>query len=82
MEIVQYTSIIIEVIVAILGLVIGIKKKKDYGYAFFLTFAIYVFYDYVKLASLSISASLLSALFFIASLSALYGIWRIYNGKS
>ncbi len=81
MEILQYFSIVIEAIIAILGLMIFMKKKKQYGLCFFITFAIYVFYDLARLMAWSISTNILYASFFIASLSALWGMWELYNKK-
>ena len=80
-ENIQYISIIVEVVVAILGLMIVFQKKKNYGYGIFLTFAIYVFYDLSKQIGWSINSSLLYVLFFIASISALFSVWMIYNQK-
>jgi len=78
----QYVSIIIEAIIAIMGLIIVFKKKKNFGYGIFLTFAIYVFYDYAKLANLSTSTNVLHFMFFIASLSALWVVYMMYKDKS
>jgi len=78
---IQYLSILVEVIIAILGLLIVFKKKKKYGWGIFATFLIYVFYDSSKLMDWNISSLLLSILFFIASISALYSVWRIYKEK-
>jgi len=79
--ILQYLSIVIEVIIAILAFMIFTKKKKQYGLCFFITFAIYVFYDLAKLMAWSISTNILYISFFIASLSALWGMWELYNKK-
>ncbi|MEK6859800.1 MAG: hypothetical protein AABX54_03220 [Nanoarchaeota archaeon] len=81
LENLQYVSILVELIVAILGLLIVFKKKKKYGYGIFLTFAIYVFYDLVKLVDYSVSTDILYVLFFIAAASALWTIWMIYKEK-
>lgn len=78
---IQYISIIIELIIAILGIMIFFKKKKLYGWGFFLTFAIYVFYDLSKLLGWAVSGNILYAIFFVASLSALYAVWGVYNSK-
>ena len=80
-ENIQYISIIVEVVVAILGLMIAFHKKKNYGYGIFLTFAIYVFYDLSKQIGWSINSSLLYVLFFIASISALLAVYTLYNQK-
>lgn len=81
LENLQYVSILIEIIIAIIGLMIVFLKKKNYGWGIFLTFAIYVFYDLAKLVSYSINLDILYEIFFIASLSALWAVWMIYKGR-
>lgn len=78
---IQYISIIIEVIIAILGVLIFFKNKQYYGLGFFITFGIYVFYDLARLLSWAIPENVLYISFFIASLSALYVVWMIYKSK-
>lgn len=78
---IQYISIFIELLVAVAGLFIVFNKKKSYGWGFFITFGIYVFYDIVRLLNLSISNNLLYFSFFIASLSALWTVWEVYKRK-
>jgi len=80
MVILQYISILIEAIVAIFGLAM-VAKKKIYGWGFFITFGIYVFYDLVKLVNWSIPVNLMYVLFFIATLSALFTVWMVYKLK-
>lgn len=81
LENIQYLSIFIEVVIAILGLIIVFKKKKFYGWGIFLTFAIYVFYDFAKLVNYNINSDILYIIFFIASLSALFAVWMIYKER-
>jgi hypothetical protein len=81
LEFIQYISILIEVIIAIIGLMIVFQKKKNYGWGIFLTFAIYVFYDFAKLVNYNISLDILYLIFFIASLSALIALWMIFKDK-
>jgi len=78
-EFVQYLSIIIEAVIAIFGVIIVVQKKKRYGWGFFVTFAIYVFYDLSKLIPLNLSTMVLYPLFFIATLSILWSVWMIYR---
>lgn len=78
--IIQYISIFIEAIVAIIGLLIVINKKKIYGWGIFLTFGIYVFYDIARLVELNIPETILYISFFIASISALWVVFTIYKG--
>ncbi|MGV8151598.1 MAG: hypothetical protein ACP5OG_00820 [Candidatus Nanoarchaeia archaeon] len=79
LEILQSFSIAIELMIAILGLSILIKKKKIYGIGIFLTFAIYVFYDYSKLNGADVPSDILYALFFIASLSMFWVVIKLYS---
>jgi len=81
LEKIQYLSILIEVVVAILGAMIFFKKKKKYGIGIFTTFAIYVFYDLANLTGYSVSGDILYTIFFIATLSMLISVWMIYKEK-
>ncbi|MFH0831486.1 MAG: hypothetical protein V1886_01305 [archaeon] len=77
----QYISILMELVIAVLGILIAVRKHKMYGWGFALTFFIYVFYDLSKLVPLQISASVLYPLFFIATASALFAVLGIYMKK-
>lgn len=79
METLQTISIVLESIIVIVALMIALKKKQLYGYGFALTFAIYVYYDYAKLAGSAVSATTLSILFFIATLSAALSVICLYR---
>lgn len=79
MELLQYVSIIIEALIAIIGIFILVQKKKIYGLGFFITFAIYVFYDLARLLSWNISNTILYVSFLIASFSALWAVWSVYK---
>lgn len=78
---IHYISILIEAIIAILGLMILFKKKKEYGLGFFVTFAIYVLYDLARVLNWNASTNVLYVSFFIASVSALWAVWEVYNKK-
>jgi hypothetical protein len=78
---IQLISIILEFAIVIISLIIALKNKKVYGYTLALTFLIYVIYDLSKLIQLSVNDLMLSLLFFIATLSALFSVWKIYNEK-
>lgn len=81
LEYLQYFSIGIEVLIALIGLGIFFKNKKGYGLGIFLTFAIYVFYDYAKLTSMNVDGNMLYILFFIASISMLVVAFNLYRSK-
>ncbi|HOO77337.1 MAG TPA: hypothetical protein PLI51_02715 [bacterium] len=79
MNVVQIVSIGFEVLVALLGLSLLVHKKKTWGAGLTLTFAVYVFYDLSHLFSFSVSQDFLRICFFVASLSILWAVWRIYK---
>ena len=78
---IQYISIFIEVIIAFLGILILLKKNKNYGIGITLTFGIYVLYDSSKLLKWNITDLVTSGLFFVATLSALWFVYKIYSDK-
>jgi len=80
MEFLQHVSILIELVIASLGIAM-IYKKKNYGWFFLITFGIYVFYDLAKMIGFSINQDILYISFFTATLSALILAWRIYEKK-
>lgn len=81
MNFIHLLSILLEVAVAVLGVMMATEKKKKYGYNIALTFAIYVFYDLASLYGLGIPAPTLYILFLVATLSILAGVWQIYKKK-
>ncbi len=78
---IQYISITIEFLIAVMGLLIVFQRKKIYGWGIFVTFGIYVFYDLVRLMNIPISNDLMYGLFFIATASAFWAIYRIYSRR-
>ncbi|MCK9187317.1 MAG: hypothetical protein PHS16_02735 [Candidatus Colwellbacteria bacterium] len=81
MEIINYTSIILEAVVAIFGIAIALKKKHIYGWGIALTFFIYVFYDLARIKSWQVPSSIMSLSFLIATISALFAVCLIYKNK-
>jgi hypothetical protein len=78
---IQYISISIEFLIALMGLLIVFQRKKNYGWGIFITFAIYVFYDFVKLVGIQISSQFMYGLFFIATVSAFWFVSKLYYKK-
>lgn len=76
MNYLQLISIALEVIIASLFLRTALLGKK-YLYGLVVTFTIYVFYDLARLFEWTISENLLTSLFLIATLGALYSAWAI-----
>jgi len=82
MDVLVLISLFAEVIVSILGIMLAVVRKKDFGWGIALTFSIYVFYDAVRFFNIKTSATLIGTLFFIASISILWAVWRIYEVRS
>ena len=80
-EYLQYLSILIEFVVALMGLMIYVQKKKIYGIGIFTTFLIYVFYDTEKLINIPVSSEILYLEFLIATISIALSVWIIYTDK-
>lgn len=74
-------SLVIEAAVTILGVLLALQKKKSYGLFIAFTFTIYVFYDSVRFLGVDVGESLLSWLFFLASLSVLIAVWQMYRPR-
>ncbi len=79
MDILQVISIGIEAVIAVLGILLAVKKKKLWGWAIALTFGIYVFYDVAKLLECAACPDFLRGIFFVASLSILWAVWRVFK---
>jgi hypothetical protein len=79
MNSIQNFSILLELVVAILGLLIWIQKRKVYGALIFLTFVLYMVWDISKLWNLAIPELLLRILFAIATISILIAVWKLYK---
>jgi len=71
-------SILLEVVVAALGVALAVSRKKVYGWFIALTFVLYVFYDFANLLPLDVPRDLLNILFFVATASILWAVWSIF----
>ena len=79
-------SIFLEALTAGLGVLIARKKGKSYGWFIAATFTIWACYDLIKILPalrvrdyLTPGPEVLYPLFFAASLSICYAVWRIYR---
>lgn len=77
----QYVSIAVEALIAVMGVMLAVKKGKVYGWGLSLTFGIYVFYDIVRLAGIAVSELILYPMFLVATLSALWAVWKMLKSK-
>lgn len=75
----QTFSILVELAVAIIGLLIWFHKKNVSGAYIFITFCFYASYNLVKLWNLEVPELILRILFAIASISMLIAMWKLYK---
>lgn len=76
-------SIVLEAAVAIVA-ALAARAGRPYLYGLAFTFAVYVVYDFTRFMQWSVEGALLSALFLLASVSALVavvGLWGESHGK-
>jgi len=78
MNLLHLLSILLEAVVAALGIMLAIGKKKMYGWCIALTFVLYVVYDLTNLLALNISQDTMYMIFFVATLSILWAVWNIF----
>jgi len=78
MNLLHLLSILLEAVVAALGIMLATSKKKIYGWCIALTFVLYVVYDLANLLALNISQDTLYMIFFVATLSILWAVWNIF----
>ena len=78
MNLLHLLSIVLEAVVAILGIMMAIGKKKTYGWCIAITFVLYVVYDLANLLVLNISQDTLYTVFFVATISILWAVWNIF----
>jgi hypothetical protein len=70
-------SIILEAAVAVVA-VLAARQGRSYMYGLAFTFAAYVVYDLARFFNWSAQGSLLSWLFLLATLAALFAVWGLY----
>lgn len=70
-------SIILEFAVAVIA-ALAARQGRSYMYGLAFTFAAYVLYDLARYLNWSVEGSLLSWLFLLATLSALFAVWGLY----
>lgn len=73
-------SIVLEAAVAIIA-ILAARKQRPHLYGFALTFTIYVLYDLARFLSWNVEHGVLSGLFLVATLSALYAAWGLYKER-
>jgi hypothetical protein len=78
MQYLNLSSAAIEVVVVVIGIMLGLKKKL-YGWLIALTFAIYVFYDLCRFLNISVCPNRLAIAFSLASISILIAVIMIYR---
>lgn len=79
MQIINYISILLELVVVFFSLKIAIVKKEAYGWALAVTFIIYTLYDLTRVANwlMHVLYSVNGVL--AASISAVVAVYLIYK---
>ncbi|MFZ2470415.1 MAG: hypothetical protein WAW52_00585 [Methanothrix sp.] len=78
MNMLHLLSILLEVVVAALGVMLAFQKKKMYGWCIAVTFVLYVVYDLANFLAWNISHDTMYMIFFVATLSILWAVWNIF----
>jgi hypothetical protein len=81
MEILPLVSIVLEALIALIALLAAVRGRA-YLLGFTVTFGIYVYYDLARYLSWVVSESLLSTVFFVATLAALASMIGVFKSKS
>jgi hypothetical protein len=71
-------SIILEAAVAVLA-IMAARKRTPYLHGLAFTFGIYVLYDIARVMHINVQEGILSALFLLATISALVTVWGLYR---
>lgn len=75
-------SVILEVAVVVLGVLLAVRKKKDYGWLVAVAFGLYVIINWTSMyCPLQINASIFAVALFIASVIVLRAFYLIYKEK-
>ncbi len=80
MEILPLVSIVLEALIALIALLAAVRGRT-YLLGFTVTFGIYVYYDLARYLSWEVSESLLSTVFFVATLAALGSMIGVFKSK-
>jgi len=78
MDALHSISILLEAVVAAMGVLLAVSKRKVYGWFVALTFVLYVVYDLANFLSWGISQDSLYIIFLVATVSILWAIWSIF----
>ncbi len=71
-------SIVLEAAVAVIA-ILAARQGRPYIYGLAFTFGAYVLYDLARLLRWGVEGPMFSALFLLATLSALYAVWGLYR---
>ena len=82
---IQLIGIFGEVIVAGLGIGIGMRSKSSAGWLIGLSFLLYALYDFIQLGrtlgtwAIEVPAIVISVVYFVAVVLIVAGAWKIYR---
>ena len=73
-------SIILEAAITVIA-ILAAREGRPYIYGLAFTFGVYVLYDLARLLRWNVEGALLSGLFLIATASALFSVWMLYQDR-
>jgi len=77
MNLLHALCIFLEIVIFVLALKMVFEKKRYIGVAWAVTFGLYVFYDSARTMGWGLPREFLDTVFLIATLSALFAMWRL-----
>ncbi len=76
---IQLIATLTEAVIALLALVIALRKKRLYGWFIAITFGLFVIFDLARIFALDVSAERYALILLVACLSMLYAIWLLWK---
>jgi len=76
---IQLIASLAEVIVALIGVLIAVQKKKTFGWFVGITFGLLVVFNLARIFALEVSAELYALVFLIACISMVYAMWLMWT---
>ena len=81
MDIFPMVSLLAEVFVIILAAVIAMNKKKNYGWMFAVSYALFLVYDVVGFLEIAMDQNISEFILLVGVVFSLVGIWQLYQEK-
>ena len=76
---IQLIATLTEAVIALVAVLIALKKKRLYGWFIAVTFSLFVIFDLSRIFALVASADMYAMVLLAACLSMTYAIWLLWN---